>query len=62
MSQNLLALKIGRVSDVLHARARPIGIGYAICPGLPWQLGLKASAEVSTETLDQLFNQALNTE
>ena len=29
--QNVRARKIGRVSEVLHARVRPIGIGRAIC-------------------------------
>ena len=40
-SNNLLFLqgkmkkrKIGRVSEVLRAQARPIGMGWAICPSL----------------------------
>ena len=32
--QNVRARKIGRVSEVLRAGTRPIGIGLAICPGL----------------------------
>ena len=28
--QNVRAQKVGRVSEVLHTRARPIGIEYAI--------------------------------
>ena len=32
--QNVRAQKIGRVSEVLRAQARPIGIGRTICPGL----------------------------
>ena len=32
--QNMRAQKIEGPSEVLHSRARPIGIGRAICPGL----------------------------
>ena len=32
--QNVRARIIGRVSEVLHDRERPIGIGGPICPGL----------------------------
>ena len=32
------ARKIGRVSDVLRALARPIGIERTICPGLYYQI------------------------
>ena len=33
--QNVRARKFGRVSEILRALARSIGIGRAICPGLP---------------------------
>ena len=32
------ARKIGRVSDVLRAPARPIGTERAVCPGLYYQI------------------------
>ena len=33
-SQNVLAQKIRRFSEILRTRTRPIGIGRPICPGL----------------------------
>ena len=43
---NKRARKIGRVSEVLHAQARPIDIGRAICPGLKYD-GLSLSSDLA---------------
>ena len=51
--QNVRARKIGRFSEVLQVRARPISIGSAICPGLL----LKTKRRLKLASLSNLLHE-----
>ena len=53
--QNVHTRKIKRSSEVLHARARPMGIGFKICPGLRNDRFNEKAAEVNVSFVSSHF-------